>query len=379
VFSPCFSYYPNLKKPIHAEFISCMSAGKVPLHHSSSSVRELPASPAVFLIISAKTERLLYVGLSMRTVLGHDEAAFLGADWKSVARIVVPEYRELFSTAVGQYLLRLNSYPLLTRLTTVSGAKVDCEIGSTGLLSGQDDDCVITCRFGSGRSEKGQPRPAAGAVPARDNGPHADARRDIARELHETAAQELFLCKGKLVALRGASGEKQRARFLSEALGYLDQSTTSFRGVLSSAAMTPAPDLRSAVAGAVHWARETYGLKVSQRVAAELPWLEAAARDLVASTARELLTNVFKHSGQKFSRVTFCSEGGGVRLDVVDHGAGMRGDSPANPPGPGSNGSGFGLSGIRDRAARIGGRLEVESSAAKGTRVSLVLPGGGSQ
>ena len=56
-------------------------------------------------------------------------------------------------------------------------------------------------------------------------------------------------------------------------------------------------------------------------------------------------------------------EDDGVRLEVSDDGRGMAAD-----------GSGFGLIGLRERAARLGGSVDVESAPTRGTTVRMVVP-----
>ncbi len=80
---------------------------------------------------------------------------------------------------------------------------------------------------------------------------------------------------------------------------------------------------------------------------------------------QELLTNVARHAGA--SRVSASLSAGrrGLRLRVADDGHGF-------PAGGGEVGGGLGLAGIRERAARHGGRVRVESGPA-GTAVTVAF------
>jgi len=60
-----------------------------------------------------------------------------------------------------------------------------------------------------------------------------------------------------------------------------------------------------------------------------------------------------------------------VTLDVRDDGIGF---DLAGLPGEVADGSGFGLTGMRQRVGRIAGRLEIESSPGEGTAVSATVP-----
>jgi signal transduction histidine kinase len=59
-----------------------------------------------------------------------------------------------------------------------------------------------------------------------------------------------------------------------------------------------------------------------------------------------------------------------VTLDVRDDGIGFDPDGLVEPV----DGSGFGLSGMRQRVGRVAGRLEIESAPGEGTAVSATVP-----
>lgn len=126
--------------------------------------------------------------------------------------------------------------------------------------------------------------------------------------------------------------------------------------------------------GATRWARRKYGLDVTFRMKTALPLMDDPSSSLVVSATRELLTNVFKHSGQKTARVVLGREGNGVRLDVLDFGSGIE---PAAAGRRSRSSSGFGLPGIGKSAAELGGAVEIESAPGTRTRVSVILPRGG--
>jgi signal transduction histidine kinase len=80
---------------------------------------------------------------------------------------------------------------------------------------------------------------------------------------------------------------------------------------------------------------------------------------------QEALANVARHSGATQAFVRLRSGDGSIHLEVEDRG---RGFSP--------NGSrrGLGLVAMRERAALLGGTLEVASVPEGGTRVHLAVP-----
>ncbi len=95
--------------------------------------------------------------------------------------------------------------------------------------------------------------------------------------------------------------------------------------------------------------------------------LDSEARLALYRTAQEALTNVSRHSAADRVEVRLAYEAGGTRLVVQDHGPGapvMVGPSP---------GGGYGLTGMRERAELLGGRLTAGPTD-HGFRVELWLP-----
>jgi signal transduction histidine kinase len=79
---------------------------------------------------------------------------------------------------------------------------------------------------------------------------------------------------------------------------------------------------------------------------------------------QEALTNTIKHAGPAATaRVRLCFEPGGVDLEVTDDGA----HTPAGP-------AGHGLTGMVERAASYGGRVEAGPLPGRGWRVRAHLP-----
>jgi signal transduction histidine kinase len=79
--------------------------------------------------------------------------------------------------------------------------------------------------------------------------------------------------------------------------------------------------------------------------------------------AEEALNNTLKHAHASTVQVLLRAENGQVELEIVDNGRGF--DPDGKPQG------GMGLANMRERAAALGGRLELTSAAGQGTRVSL--------
>ena len=81
--------------------------------------------------------------------------------------------------------------------------------------------------------------------------------------------------------------------------------------------------------------------------------------------AQEALANVARHAGASHAWLTLSYMGDVVTLDVRDDGVGLQVTE---------RGSGFGLTGMRQRVARVAGSLAIESEPGGGTAVSARVP-----
>jgi PAS domain S-box-containing protein len=85
----------------------------------------------------------------------------------------------------------------------------------------------------------------------------------------------------------------------------------------------------------------------------------------VLRVMQEALTNARRHSGARNVRVVLRMEGENLVAEVSDDGQGFE---PRTAPG------GVGLKSMRERAAALGGKLEIESKPGEGTTVYLRMP-----
>jgi len=107
-----------------------------------------------------------------------------------------------------------------------------------------------------------------------------------------------------------------------------------------------------------------YGIRVELSSIGTEDMISAQHRAVVAQVVREALSNVRRHSGSAICRVKMAFAARPFLVEVSDEG---RGFADART-------GGYGLMGMRERAAGIGGRLEVVSTPGRGTTVFLFGP-----
>jgi two-component system, NarL family, sensor histidine kinase UhpB len=189
-------------------------------------------------------------------------------------------------------------------------------------------------------------------------------RRRLARELHDELGQSLT---GVLLQVDHAIRTPGAPR-LEEARETARRSLEDVRRIARDLRPDTLQELGLASALNALATRLTRhaGVAVERRLDGGLPELAEDAEVVVYRVAQEALTNVARHAGA--TRVTLAlapGPGATAVLTVDDDGAGL----PA-----GAAGAGRGITGMRERALLVRGRLELGRSPLGGARVRLEVP-----
>ena len=193
----------------------------------------------------------------------------------------------------------------------------------------------------------------------------ARERARMARELHDGLATDLAgaisLFKVYLEGHREASDTTLR-----NVLEIHERMLKQVRETLAE--LRPRPIGPEGLVGDLrHQAEEfarLYAIRVEIATSGTEDMLPHPQREVVNLVVREALTNVRKHSGSSICRVRMHFAARPFLVEVSDEGKGF----------VSSQAHGYGLVGMRERAAGIGGRLEVVSTEGRGTTVFLFGP-----
>jgi two-component system sensor histidine kinase UhpB len=191
-------------------------------------------------------------------------------------------------------------------------------------------------------------------------------RLRIAQELHDQVGQELTAVLLGLSRLQSRAPESLRADLLP-VQDLVRTSVEEVRRIAIELRPEALDDLGLASALTVLADRfsERLGLDVRVEIAPDLPLLSADAELVVYRIAQEALTNVARHSGVDHARLALTHADGWVTLTVTDAGRGL----------PAGYAPGTGMRGMRERAALVGGTVEVRNwFGAQGCEVRLDLP-----
>jgi signal transduction histidine kinase len=198
-------------------------------------------------------------------------------------------------------------------------------------------------------------------------------RRRWARELHDETLQELGALNVMQESALQVNDDEAAKTALARSNEQVGQIIAGLQGLITE--LRPAAldqlGVGPAVEVLVDRVRSRSGLDTSldldlasdrgEETTRLSPELEATIYRLV----QEALTNVVKHAGATHARVRVEEAEATVTVTVEDDGHGF--DAAAT-------GQGFGLLGMRERAALSGGELSVESSPEGGARVTATLP-----
>jgi signal transduction histidine kinase len=194
-------------------------------------------------------------------------------------------------------------------------------------------------------------------------------RRRIGRELHDETGQLLMLLRLQLEMMERRAEGGMRAE-LVEARGIVERAVTDLRRII--AALSPAvlerlgliPALRQLAGRAERFGR----MRARLHVQGAPEGLPRRTQEVIYRVAQESLQNIVKHSQATHVNLSLHTADKFIRLQIADDGIGFLSDPAANKP------MSFGLAGMRERAALLGGTLRIRSKEGKGTRIVVELP-----
>ncbi len=197
-----------------------------------------------------------------------------------------------------------------------------------------------------------------------------DERRRVARELHDEMSQHLTGLTLSLHAL-GQADEEERDRMLHRLQGVVSEIDRGINRLARDLRPAALDDLGlvSALGGFVDEWSKTTGIACEFSSRSDEERLSAPVETTVYRIVQEALTNVARHARARHASVAIERRDGRVTLIVEDDGAGF----DARAVAAGASAARFGLTGIRERAALLGGTARIDSWAG-GTAVFVTLP-----
>jgi signal transduction histidine kinase len=202
-----------------------------------------------------------------------------------------------------------------------------------------------------------------------------EERRRFARELHDSAGQLLAALNMKLANICAEAGQlsPEGAGALADSIEFVDKLISEIR-TISHLLHPPLLDevgLDSALRWYVNGFAERSRISVSLDIPSQICRLPREMEISLFRIVQEALTNVHRHSGSPSARIYLRCSLQEVRIEIHDAGHGIPPDKQSQL-NRGAK-AGVGISGMRERARELGGRLEVQSDGS-GTTIAAVLP-----
>src|SRR5487761_588401 len=202
----------------------------------------------------------------------------------------------------------------------------------------------------------------------------SEERLRVARDLHDVIGHNISLINVQAsmgLDLMDSQPEQARAALSAiksaskEALEELRAMLTTLRRDDDAAPRSPAPGL-DRLPELIELTRAA-GLAVAVEVIGKAPPLPAAVHLAAYRIIQESLTNVARHAGRARVTVRVTYDDADVHVEIEDDGKAPSGADSAI-------GTGSGITGMRERAAALGGDLSAGFRPGGGFRVSALLP-----
>ena len=204
-------------------------------------------------------------------------------------------------------------------------------------------------------------------------GAQEDERRTIARELHDEVGQVLTALNVELsLAQRNMESNGLSAEPLVEAQGLAESALDTIRDVTQLLRPAALDDLGlpAAIDAALRGLARRHDITVELSQVGMADRLSPETEVTAYRIVQEALTNVARHARATRCRVRLLRLPSALKVEVEDDGAGFASDEGATTTG------GYGLIGMRERAAMLGGSLQIDSAPGLGTRLIVELPAG---
>ncbi|MBK1662141.1 GAF domain-containing protein [Paracraurococcus ruber] len=201
-----------------------------------------------------------------------------------------------------------------------------------------------------------------------------EERRRISRELHDTAGQTLTLLQ---IGMDQLAEDYPADQHLAARIGALKATVATLSGELGRMARDLRPTmlddlgLQAALGVLVEGLQEQTGMRIGLRDGIGSRRLPPDVETCLYRVAQEALTNIVRHAGATRVDIALDLTGQDAVLVVADNG---RGFQPAGAAGSRLPGSRLGLLGIRERVAQVGGRVAIDTTPGRGTRLAATVP-----
>jgi len=197
-----------------------------------------------------------------------------------------------------------------------------------------------------------------------------EEKNRVARELHDDLGQQLATLKVEAATIEDHLRADETAAAIAnlrKVYSLIDQIIGSVRRI--AAGLRPAMLDDLGLTPAVNWLLDEFSERHEVQVVRRIDDIEFnhEGGTAVFRIVQEALTNIARHSGATLVTLEIMREQTNCIVLVVDDGGGCTFDARHNA-------NAFGLLGMRERAARLGGSIRIKTAPSQGFALTVTLP-----
>jgi signal transduction histidine kinase len=202
-------------------------------------------------------------------------------------------------------------------------------------------------------------------------------RKRIAADLHDGIGQSLSAIKFSLESALGACDTKcsdTEARRFDDIIHMMQGAVEEVRRISMDLHPSTLSDL--GILPTIAWFCREFrgiysGIRLDTTISIEEQQVAAPLKTVIFRVIQEALNNIVKHAKANSVHLYLVKTGDSIELEVRDDGVGF--DPQARLRRDGSK-SGFGVTGMRERAEFSGGRMQIRSAPGQGTAICVSWP-----
>lgn len=198
-----------------------------------------------------------------------------------------------------------------------------------------------------------------------------EERKRISRELHDETGQALMVIRLYLGMMEPSITERAAKTKIKETVAVVDRTIEGIRRIIGKLSPLVLQELGlvAAIRREAKLLSKNSGVKTRVLIGQDIGRMASGTEQAIYRVVQEALHNVGKHAQARNVSVQVARENEQVQVIVEDDGVGM-------PARSGASNRCFGLAGIKERIAVLGGVARVTSTKGKGTRIEITVPAG---
>jgi signal transduction histidine kinase len=196
-----------------------------------------------------------------------------------------------------------------------------------------------------------------------------EERKRISRELHDETGQALMVIRLYLEMLDGVVKTRIGKAKIGELLEVVDRTIEGIRRIIGrlSPLVLQELGLVPAIRKEAKDLARTANVQSHVEISDEFGRLDPVIETAIYRVVQESLHNVAKHAQAQNVDIQMDIEGETLKLVIEDDGVGVR--TVSNPLRPS-----FGMAGMQERIATLGGQMKVVFRKGEGTKISVSVP-----